>query len=406
MNSAVSDRATGLPGGSLIMLAAMCGLSVASAYYAQPLLPTIGRAFHISEASIGILPMLTQIGIACGVLLFLPLGDIVDERKLIVAMAGAQVLALVLIGASQSAGMLRWSSALLGVTTVTPYLLPAFAVKLTPPEQRGHVTGLIARGLFGGVLLARTASGYVGYYLSWNAIYWIAAVGMLAMSVLFYRTMPGTRPDTQLPYRSLLGSLWSVFTLQPAVRRAMLSQGLVFGSFNALWVTLAYYLESPLFRLPSYVAGLFGVIGLGGTLMAPLIGKLADRRGPVFSVRLGTSVVLIAWLTFAVLGHALWGLIAGVILLDLGVTASHVSNQARIYQLGREIGSRVTTLYILGCFAGASVLSPLSTLMWSRWAWPGVYTLGFVAALIACAVCWLPQVQRSPRAHDIRPDAR
>ncbi|CAB3748787.1 MFS transporter [Paraburkholderia solisilvae] len=406
MNSAVSNSEAALPRVTLMMLAVMCGLSVASAYYVQPLLPTIGRAFHISDASIGILPMLTQIGIAFGIVLFVPLGDIVDERKLIVALALAQVLALVLIGASQSVGMLRGSSALLGLTTVTPYLLPPFAAKLTPADQRGHVTGIIARGLFGGVLLARTASGYVGYYVSWNAIYWFAALGMLGMSVLFYRMTRGTRPNTQLTYRGLLGSLWPVFMQQRDVRRAMLSQGLLFGAFNVLWVTLAFYLESPLFRLPSYVAGLFGVIGLGGTLAAPLVGKLADRRGPIFAVRLGTGIMLAAWLVFVLLSHALWGLVIGVILLDLGGTASHVSNQARIYRLGREIGSRVTTLYMLGAFAGAAVFSPLSTVVWAHWAWLGVCALGGGATIIAFAVCWLPDRQRTPHASSVRQDAR
>lgn len=395
MKPEIADVALTMPRGTLIMLALMCGLSIASAYYAQPLLPAIGRGLGMAQASMGIIPMLTQLGIALGVLLFLPLGDIVDERKLILALIGAHVLALTLVAASSSAGMLRWSSALLGLTTVTPYLLPAFAAKLTPAAQRGQVTGLLARGIFAGILLARTASGYVGFYWSWHAIYWIAAIGMLAMGVLFYRRLPATRPDTRLAYHKLLASLVTVFAAQPALRRSTFVQGLIFGAFNAFWVTLAFYLETPLFRLPSYVAGLFGVIGVAGAFVAPLVGRLADRRSPRFSLRLGTGVALLSWLVFAMFGGSLVGLAVGVLLLDLGTTASHVSNQAIIFQIGRNIGSRVTTLYILGCFIGASVLSPLSILMWAHARWPGVCALGLATTLGACAFAWLPS-RRAP----------
>ncbi len=398
MKPEVSDAgAAQLPRGTLIMLAVMCGLSIASAYYAQPLLPAIGRAFGIPEASMGIMPMLTQIGIALGVLLFVPLGDIVDERKLILALIGAHVVALALLASSRSTGMLQGSSALLGVTTVTPYLLPAFAAKLTPAGQRGQVTGLLARGIFAGILLARTASGYVGFYLSWSAIYWIASAGVLAMGVMFYRALPGTQPHSQLAYRSLLASLWTVFAQQPALRRATLTQSLIFGAFNAFWVTLAFYLETPRFHMPSYVAGLFGVIGVAGAFVAPIVGKLADRRGVQFAVRLGTGLALLSWVAFALIGNTLAGLVIGVLLLDLGTTASHVSNQTIIYQLGRHISSRVTTLYILGCFVGASVLSSLSTLVWAHWGWHGVCTLGFVVTLAACAVNGLPPYRRALR---------
>ncbi|MFL9959520.1 MFS transporter [Paraburkholderia nemoris] len=379
---------------TLVLLALMCGISIGSAYYAQPLLPAIGRALHVSDAAMGLVPMLTQIGIGAGVLIFMPLGDIVDNRKLILLLVSAHVVTLALVASSSTAGMLYWSSALMGLTTVAPYLLPPFAAKLSPPESRGHVTGFLARGFFAGILLARTVSGYVGYYLAWHAVYWIALASMLVIAALFARHAPTSKPTLRLGYGQLLRSLATVFLQEPQLRLAALTQGLLFGAFNAFWTSLAFYLETPQFHLPSYVAGLFGVIGLAGALGAPLFGKLADRRGPEFAVKLGTSIALLSWVVFMFPGGRLAGLMVGVLLLDLGITASHISNQAIIYRLAPEIRSRVTTLYILGLFTGGASLSRLATLAWSAYGWYGVCTLGFVATAIAAVVNFVPGKRR------------
>lgn len=380
---------------TLILLALMCGISIGSAYYAQPLLPAIGRAFHVSDAAMGLVPMLTQIGIGAGVLIFMPLGDIVDNRKLILLLVGAHIVTLALVASSRTAGMLYWSSALMGLTTVAPYLLPPFAAKLSPPESWGHVTGFLARGFFAGILLARTVSGYVGYYLAWNAVYWIALATMLVIAVLFARHVPTSKPTLRLGYGQLLRSLVTVFLQEPQLRLAALTQGLLFGAFNAFWTSLAFYLETPQFHLPSYVAGLFGVVGLAGALGAPLFGKLADRRGPEFAVKLGTGIALLSWVVFMFLGGRLAGLIVGVLLLDLGITASHVSNQAIIYRLAPEIRSRITTLYILGLFTGGALLTRLATLVWAAHGWFGVCTLGLVATAVAAIVNFVPGRRRA-----------
>jgi predicted MFS family arabinose efflux permease len=383
--------------GITVLLTVMCGISIGSVYYAQPLLPDIGRALHVSEAAMGLVPMLTQIGIAIGVMLFLPLGDVVDDRKLILWLISAHVVALGLVASSRSSVMLNGASAIMGLTTVIPYLLPAYAAKLAPAAERGRVTGMLARGIFAGILLARTVSGYVGYFLAWHAVYWIALVAMVVMGILFSRKLPSTRPTLQLSYLQLMRSLVPLVVKEPRLRLATLTQGLMFGGFNAFWTTLAFYLETPQFHLPSYAAGLFGVVGVAGALSAPVFGKLADRRGSEFAVRLGTVVALAAWAVFGLAGGSVTGLIVGVLLLDLGITACHVSNQTIIYQLGTEVRSRVTTLYILGLFVGAAIFSRLSTVVWADWGWPGVCTMGFLVTLIAVLANVAPMVKRMAR---------
>lgn len=381
------------PKGLITLLALVCGVSIASGYYAQPLLGDIGRALGVSEAYAGALPMFTQIGIAVGALLFLPLGDIVNDRKLILAMAAAHVGALALVALAPSAPSLTWASALMGVTTITPYLLPAYAAKIVGPAQRGHVTGLLARGIFAGILLARTASGYIGHHTDWRTVYWIAAALMLAMTALLAWRLPPTAPRSDLSYPRLLASIWTVFRRQPVARYAAARQGLMFGAFNAFWISLVFYLETPRFHMGSDVAGLFGVIGAAGAFAAPLFGKVADRRGPVYAVRVGTGAALLSWVVMALFGQHLAGLAAGVLLLDLGVTASHVSNQTMIYQLGQDIRGRVSTIYILGIFIGAALMSGLTAWVWSLWAWRGVCALGLAATGLAVAVSFVQKTQ-------------
>ncbi|OON64619.1 hypothetical protein B0920_04665 [Massilia sp. KIM] len=382
-----------LPAGLIRLLALMCGVSIASAYYSQPLLGEIGRAFNMSEQLAGAIPMFTQLGIALGALLFLPLGDIVDDRKLILGMVASHVGALVLVTLAPDTPTLLGAMVLMGLTTVTPYLLPAYAAKLAGPAQRGQVAGLLAQGSFAGILLARTASGFVGHHLGWSTIYWIASAAMIVLGLVLARRMPGIRQQARLGYAALLGSLLAIFRAQPELRRAAARQGLVFGAFNAFWISLVFLLEGPAFNLGSDTAGLFGVIGFAGALAAPLFGKLADRRGARFAVRAGTGMATASWLVFAGWGDSLAGLAAGVLLLDLGVTASDVSNQAIIYRLGEDIRGRVTTIYILGLFIGGGTMAGLSALSWSSFGWHGVCALGALACALAFALGASPRRQ-------------
>jgi predicted MFS family arabinose efflux permease len=404
---ATAGEPQGLSHGVVWMLTVMCGVSIASAYYAQPLLPIIGRSLGVSDAAMGLLPMLTQLGIGSGVLLLMPMGDIVDGRKLILVLVGAHAVALAAVGSSSSATMLNAASLGLGLTLVTPYLLPAFAARLTPGSNRGQVTGKLAGGVFAGILLARTASGYLGYFFGWPSIYWFALCAVLVMGALFAWKIPAIPSGSPLSYLQLMSSLPDILRRHRSLQVAALTQGLLFGGFNVFWISLAFYLETPQFQLPSYVAGLFGVIGLAGVLAAPGFGRLTDRRGAAFALRLGTAVTLAAWLALALFGGHLSGLIAGVVLLDLGTTACHIANQTTVYQLGDDIRSRVATLYILGLFIGASILSPLAALAWSHGGWTAVCLLGGSASLLAVIVN-RPSFGRSnvhpvPKAGDAAP---
>lgn len=154
--------------------------------------------------------------------------------------------------------------------------------------------------------------------------------------------------------------------------------GMCFGAFSAFWSTLVFLLKQPPYHYGSEVTGLFGLVGVVGAVAAPLVGKLADRRSPSLTVGLGIAITALSFLVFWGLEHQLWGLIVGVILLDLGVQTTQISNQARIYSLPAEIHSRLNALYIMFYFVGGAIGSFLGAYGWSRWQWNGVCTLSLV----------------------------
>ncbi|WP_435018593.1 MFS transporter [Tundrisphaera sp. TA3] len=353
-------------------MAVGCGVTVANLHYVQPLLPQIAGSLHVPEGSVGHIPALPQIGYALGLLLIAPLGDRVERRSLVLWMLAAVVVSLVAMAAAPTLGLLAIASFVLGVTTITPQLLLPFAAHLAPPGERGRVVGTVQGGLLVGVLLSRAVSGLVGEQFGWRAMYGIAAALSVALLVVLRRTLPRDEGDAGLTYGQLLRSLGELVRDEPALRRACLYGAATFGVFLAFWSTLAFHLAGDPFRYGSGVVGLFGLVGVVGVLAASAVGKLADRTDPGLMAGLGLAVMLVS---FAVLwaGRAhLGGIVAGVILLDLGMQMTHVSNQARIYSLRPGAQNRLNTVYMVSCCVGAGVGSLIGGMAWSGRGWGGV----------------------------------
>jgi predicted MFS family arabinose efflux permease len=164
---------------------------------------------------------------------------------------------------------------------------------------------------------------------------------------------------------------------------------MLFGAFSSFWATLIFFLGAPPYHYGARVAGLFGIVGAAGALIAPRAGKLADRKGPAFTVTLAILTTIASWLAFYLFGRNLWGLIGGVILLDLGVQAGHVANQTRIYALIPAARSRLNTVYMVSYFMGGALGSALGAYGWQRWGWTGVCAAGAIQGLVALAARWL-----------------
>lgn len=373
---------------SLIWVMAIgCGASVANLYYNQPLLADIAQTFHATSAQIGHISMLTQLGFALGLFLFVPLGDIRERRGLIVSMLIAVSIALLGVALSQNLVMLGFTSLAVGATTVVPQMIVPLAAQLADPKEQGKVVGLVMSGLFFGILLARTVSGFVGHIFGWRAMFFIAPVIMIVLALILRFSLPESRPSTTLTYTQLLHSLWELILGQPILREASMIGGLLFGAFSAFWTTMVFFLRHPPYHYGAEIAGLFGLVGLVGALIAPIAGRLADKKNSHRVVGGATVIVLLAYAVFWLEGHHIWGLIVGVILLDLGVQGAHISNQTRVYRLMPEAKNRVNTVYMVSYFLGGSIGSLLGTYGWSLWGWNGVCLVGS-SMVLACLVIW------------------
>ncbi|WP_223827512.1 MFS transporter [Hymenobacter armeniacus] len=358
------------------LMAVTCGLVVANIYYNQPLLAAIGRTFHKTDSGASLAATATQIGYTLGMLLVVPLGDMLERKRLMLFMLLGAAGAMAAAAFAPSFALLAAASVLIGLLSAVPQLLVPMAAHLAPEAERGRVVGRVMSGLLIGILLSRTVSGYVGLHLGWRAMFEIGAGLMVLLVALLAWQLPQDRPSFTGSYASLMKSLGTLVREQPALRRATLVGAFLFAAFSVFWTTLAFYLEGPRFHYGSDVAGFFGLIGAFGALAAPLAGKTADTRGPDYTIGLGIALALGAYAILGLGGGWVAGLVVGVILLDVGVQATHISNQSLIFSLVPEARSRLNTVYMTGYFTGGSLGSVLGGLAWTHGGWPGVCLLG------------------------------
>jgi len=382
----VQDIPTPLDRRLVWMMAVACALSIANLYYVQPLLAEMGRSFRVSVNQIGFVATLMQLGFATGLLLVVPLGDRYNRRTLIVSMLGVVTLALILVALAPTITVLAVAGFVLGFATVVPQIIVPLAASLAAPFERGRVVGTVMSGLLIGILLARTVSGIIGAYLGWRAVYWSAAVIMIMLALALRFLLPGDQQRSTMSYGQLLRSLGSLIRTEPVLREAGVFYALSFGAFSAFWVTLTFFLQTPPYHYGSAVAGLFGLVGIAGVFSASFVGRLADRFPVRYVTGLALLIVLFSFLCMWLTGHWLWGLVIGVILLDLGTQAAHVSNQTRIYSLNPDARNRLNTVYMVTGFIGGALGSYLGTWGWSLAGWNGLCTVGSLMLVAALAV--------------------
>jgi predicted MFS family arabinose efflux permease len=367
-------------------MCAASAVSVANIYYCQPLLSEIGRSLGVSERAIGYLPMWTQAGTAVGMFSFVPLGDMLPRRKLIVILSILSGLTVAMMAVAPNLALVNAAGFATGLTGIVAHLILPFAAKLAPAHKRGHVVGTVLSGLLMGILLARVVSGFVGDMFGWRAMYGIAAIAMWILAIALRYALPYDKPEPGLSYRALARSIMHLAMTQPVLREAALIGGMLFGAFSSFWATLVFFVGAPPYHYGPRVAGTFGLVGAVGVLIAPWAGRLSDRKGPAFTLTLAILTSIGSYIVFDVAGYRLAGLVAGVILLDLGVQAGHVANQTRIYALIPEARSRLNTVYMVTYFLGGALGSALGAWGWTHWRWNGVCAAGAVQLLAALAV--------------------
>jgi len=368
------------------IMAAACGLVVANNYYNQPLLVDFAASFHVDEKTAGSVAALTQFGYALGMLALLPLGDMLERRRLVTVMLLLACAALVATALSPSMPFLMAAGFALGFTSIVPQLLTPFAAQLAAPEERGRIVGIVMGGLLAGILLSRTIAGVVGKHWGWQTMYWLASAIMVVLAVVLACFLPKGKPGYTGSYVDLMRSLPQLIGKQAVLRETSLVAACQFAAFSAFWTTLAFQVH----RLPgaygSDVAGMFGIFGVVGACAAPYAGKFADRKNPRLTVMLSSAAMLAAYGVFYAWGQSLAGLAVGVILLDLGMQSGHVSNMTRNFSLKSDAMSRVNTVYMVTRFFGGAAGSVAGNFAWEHWQWMGVCGVGLALCLCAVAV--------------------
>jgi predicted MFS family arabinose efflux permease len=286
--------------------------------------------------------------------------------------------------------------AAVGVATVAAQIIVPMTASLAAEQQRGRAVGTVMSGLMIGILMARVVSGLVGAAVGWRPVYVIAAVVMLLLAAVLRRMLPAVQPSGNSSYPVLLRSVLTLIRSEPVLRQRMVLGAVAMGSFSILWTSVAFLLSGPPYHYGSAVIGLFSLAGLAGALAAPQVGRLADRGYGRLGT-LGTVVILMAsWGLLALGAHSLAALIPGIVLLDLGAQALHISNQSDIYALRAEVHSRLNTAYMVAYFTGGAVMSAAASLVFSAAGWDGVCVLGALTAAVGLAV-W-PWTRRRPAA--------
>lgn len=380
--------------GLVLLLAVSTGLSVASLYYVQPLLNSIRHSLHMSTTTAGLVVTVTQIGYVAGLVLLVPLGDLFARRRLIPIMSVGIAICLGIVSISPTPAVLLVGSVAVGALSVAAQLMVAFTATLASDADRGRVVGTVMSGLLLGILLARTAAGYLADLGSWRTPFEVAAAVMAVLTLVLWRKLPDDPERARVNYPRLIVSVPLLLREEPVILLRSIYGAAAFGAFNALWTPLAFLLSGPPYHYATSTIGLFGLFGVVGALTASLAGRWADHGGAPAMTGITSVLLLSTWGAVAVGHSSLAALIAGVIVLDFAVQGLHITNQSLIYRLRPEARSRITSAYMALYFVGGVTGSISASAAYAAGGWKASSAVGAAFGLLAVAL-WLGGLIRS-----------
>ncbi|TGB12298.1 MFS transporter [Streptomyces palmae] len=385
---ALADPSFVLSRGVVMLFAVACGAAVANVYFSQPLLVTMGHDLSMSPSLVGGVVTLTHVGYGLGLFFLVPLGDMVDRRRLIVVQLLLLVLALAVVAAAPTAAMLLLGMAATGLLAVVTQTLVAFAASLAPPAGRGRVVGLVTSGVVTGILLARTVSGLLADLAGWRSVYLASASLTALLALVLHRVLPrhGDTPPATLRYGRLLRSTITLFAREPLLRIRALFGLLVFAAFSTLWSSVALPLSEAPYFLSHSAIGALGLVGVAGALAATAAGRLNDRGLSRRTTGIALALLTASWLPLSFTRDSLWALVLGVILLDLAVQAVHVTNQTLIYALHPDAGSRLIGGYMVFYSIGSATGAIAATSLYTVAGWGAVCALGAAFSCLGLAL--------------------
>lgn len=376
--------ATALSTPVVLLLAFASGLSVANVYFAQPLLDLMAGTFGIAPAAMGVVMTAAQVGYGLGLILLVPLGDLLDRRRLIVGHCLLTAGALLLVATAPTGTALLIGMAAMGFLAVVAQTIVSFAAVLADPARRGRIVGTVTSGIVVGILLARTISGALADFAGWRAVYFLSAALACLTAIVLYRVLPAREPPRErTSYPRLLRSTFRLYLDEPVLRvRAVLGL-LIFATVVTMLTPMVLPLSAPPWSLSRTEIGLFGLAGAAGALGSARAGRLADRGRAQWTTGMALLLMLVAWLPIWFLPQSLWALIVGVLLLDFGLQAVHVTNLSLLFQLRAEAHSRLNAAYMVFYSIGSALGAIGSTMIYAHAGWNGVCAMGATLSAVA-----------------------
>lgn len=376
----------GIPGYLLLILAIISGLAVANLYYNQPLLNDICRDLKVSEFTANLIPMVTQIGYACGLLFIIPLGDLYNRRNIIVVNFSLLSLSMVSIALSGNIGLVLASSLITGICSVMPQIFIPIASQFSKPEHKSKNVGVLVSGLLTGILGSRVISGIVGEYWGWRTMYYIAAVIMFVCIFVVVRVIPDMTVNYKGTYKDLMQSLMKIFSQRPDIRLSSLRAGLCFGSFLCLWACLAFKLSGAPLYAGNNVIGMMGLCGVAGALTASLVGRYVRILGVKRLNYIGCIIIIVAWGIMYFLQNTYTGFIVGIMLMDVGMQCVQLSNQTYVLTSVPNASNRVNTIFMTTYFVGGALGTFLAGSFWHYMQWTGVVMVGISLTIVSLLI--------------------
>jgi len=369
-----------------VLLAIASGVAVANIYYAQPLLDQIGRDLGVGPAGLGLVTTVTQVGYLLGLILIVPLGDLINRRALIVVGCVIAAAALVGVAVSPQPLMFLIASGVVGLASVVQQVIIAYAAVLSSPESRGRILGIVTSGVVIGILLARTVSGLLADALGWRSVYVVSALLMLAVALVLARKLPPETTRSAVSYRRLITSVVTLTVHERVFRVRSLITLFMFAGFGALWGSIALPLTAAPLNMSTTEVGLFGLVGAAGAIGAARAGALADRGLAQWVT--GVCLVLFAasWALIAWLPTSLILLIVGIVVIDLAGQAIHVTNQQLIVEIDPNSSSRLIGSNMVYYAIGTGLGAIAATTAYSAWGWGAVCILGAGLSTVALLI--------------------
>ncbi|MEE1884914.1 MFS transporter [Pedobacter flavus] len=369
MSTAISQSNSASISRSTIIFMAICtGLIVANIYYCQPLIILIAKEFMISESYAGHLNYITQAGYATGLFLLVPLGDKFERKNQILITTAISIIALIMAALSKNFFLLQVAGFFIGATSIVPQLILPLAANLSSDQNRGYNIGIIMSGLLIGILASRAISGSIGYLLGWRSVFLMAGGICALLCVIMAKQFPKSYPSFKGSFLGLYSTMFGYLKSQPILREASLINFFGFALISAFWTVMVLYLANPPYNFETLRIGLFGIAGAAGALAAPLVGKLSNSKNPRTNLKIGFVLQILSVLLFLLSGNLIVFII-GIILIDIGQQAIHVTNQTRIYLLIPAARNRLNTVFMSVSFIGASCGSALGIYLWELNGW-------------------------------------